>query len=1045
MIVNRPSALVLIASGILCSVAVAVDNRQTIDGVEFRLAPGLELRRVAGPDLIRWPVVMDWDREGRLVVVESGGVGWPIQEHNEKKLHRIVRLSDEDGDGTFDKRIVAAKDLAFTEGVLCLGDDILAAAPPYIWKLTDADGDGVCEHREIWFDGQTVTGCANDLHGPYLGFDGWIYWCKGAFGEQRHTQIDGSTIHDKAAHIYRRRIEGGPIESVVSGGMDNPVEVAFTPSGDMFFTSTFLQHPKNGKRDGIAHAVYGSVFGKDHHVVDGQIRTGPLAPIMTHLGPAAPSGMLRLSSNAFNPILGRQTNDANLIVAQFNLHKVTSHQLLESRSTFTTRDLVLVETDRVDFHPTDVLEGSWGEIFVADTGGWYDLCCPTSRVNQKVASGAIYRLAPKQENVRRQNRDDTLRSSIRSATDWDRIGVDDCIRLLSDPRPWIQREAVLQLAKAENRACLPLARLLEPNFERGIEIHEQLRRSELALMALSMIGTPEALSLISRGLEVRHLTPQLESDSTIAIASCRILGTHRHRAAKDRIEKLLSSRSLYIARAAVEALGRIGESGSTKLIVEQCSQAVAWNPVFKHSVLFALLELREVDVLRETLEQGTSIEKLVAMEALHRLGASGIRDFVLKAAFAKETGLRVAARNVLFAHPEWAKGSKEFMGAFQSSELTEARFPELLRAWKGSNDVQEFVLEHVGDEIAQTGSLDAKGIEWLELWLDKLPTAFVPQLTTWTRNAPEKAATALCRFQLNSEDHAALIHEIELQLKSTLDPEVARSLLMALPAHSTIELAELTDLLIERRDYASLEKMALDQEDLRRLLDVLDEASLQQLEQLVHIFAKSDEESALAMLGRLRSLGRARMLDENLLPNAFKQSSEQIRALVAEVNEVLHRPPVKVAQTLERVLESLPIGDPVNGLQVFRSQKAGCSACHRVGYIGGQIGPELTRIGKTRTRESLLEAVLFPSQRIEQGYRPIKVLTVDGLIHSGIELRGSPGTTKLQANAEKTVVVDDEEIAQKLPSETSIMPAGIREQLSEQELADLLALLEAAK
>ena len=43
------------------------------------------------------------------------------------------------------------------------------SAPPSIWKLTDTDGDGVADERVEWFQGKTLTGCANDLHGPYLG------------------------------------------------------------------------------------------------------------------------------------------------------------------------------------------------------------------------------------------------------------------------------------------------------------------------------------------------------------------------------------------------------------------------------------------------------------------------------------------------------------------------------------------------------------------------------------------------------------------------------------------------------------------------------------------------------------------------------------------------------------------------------------------------------------------------------------------------------------------------------------------------------------
>ena len=105
-----------------------------------------------------------------------------------EKPHRVVRLEDTDGDGTFDRRTVFADRLMFPEGALWFDGSLYVSAPPSIWKLTDTDDDGVADRREEWFDGGTLTGCANDLHGPYLGPDGWIYWCKGAFAKQTHER-----------------------------------------------------------------------------------------------------------------------------------------------------------------------------------------------------------------------------------------------------------------------------------------------------------------------------------------------------------------------------------------------------------------------------------------------------------------------------------------------------------------------------------------------------------------------------------------------------------------------------------------------------------------------------------------------------------------------------------------------------------------------------------------------------------------------------------------------------------------------------------------
>ena len=127
----------------------------------------------------------------------------------------------------------------------------MSSAPPSIWKLTDTDDDGVADRREEWFQGKTLTGCANDLHGPYLGPDGWIYWCKGAFAEQTYERAGRAPLVTRASHIFRRRPGDAAIEPVMTGGMDNPVDVAFTPPGERILTATFLEHPQLGRRDAM--------------------------------------------------------------------------------------------------------------------------------------------------------------------------------------------------------------------------------------------------------------------------------------------------------------------------------------------------------------------------------------------------------------------------------------------------------------------------------------------------------------------------------------------------------------------------------------------------------------------------------------------------------------------------------------------------------------------------------------------------------------------------------------------------------------------------
>src|SRR5262249_43742960 len=146
-----------------------------------------------------------------------------------------------------------------------------------------------------------------------------------------------------------------------------------------------------GRRDGLIHAVYGAVYGKDHSVVYEHPWTGPsLMPVLSHMGPAAPAGLTRYESNAF----GHDYQD-NLFAVQFNLQKVSRHVLSAEGATYKSQDIDFLVSSNRDFHPTDVIEDADGSLLVMDTGGWYKLCCPTSQLVKPDVLGAIYRVRRK--------------------------------------------------------------------------------------------------------------------------------------------------------------------------------------------------------------------------------------------------------------------------------------------------------------------------------------------------------------------------------------------------------------------------------------------------------------------------------------------------------------------------------------------------------------------------------------------------------------------------------------------------------------------------
>ena len=102
------------------------------------------------------------------------------------------------------------------------------------------------------------------------------------------------------------------------------------PRGERIFTTTFLQHPQAGRRDGLIHAIYGGVYGKaTRRHRRAQTHRRPDAGVDVILGLPLPAGLTRYASRVF----GDDYRD-NLFAAMFNLQKVTRHALEPGGATF---------------------------------------------------------------------------------------------------------------------------------------------------------------------------------------------------------------------------------------------------------------------------------------------------------------------------------------------------------------------------------------------------------------------------------------------------------------------------------------------------------------------------------------------------------------------------------------------------------------------------------------------------------------------------------------------------------------------------------------
>jgi putative heme-binding domain-containing protein len=148
---------------------------------------------------------------------------------------------------------------------------------------------------------------------------------------------------------------------------------------------------------------------------------------------------------------------------------------------------------------------------------------------------------------------------------------------------------------------------------------------------------------------------------------------------------------------------------------------------------------------------------------------------------------------------------------------------------------------------------------------------------------------------------------------------------------------------------------------------------------------------------------------------------------------------------LNELLPKIQNGDIRRGQAIFNSAKASCVSCHEMGYLGGHVGPDLTRIGQVRTDRDLLEAIVYPSASFVRSYEPLIVTTKSGDQYSGVVRKDSPDEIVLATGPGAEVRVARAEIEETRPGKTSVMPQGFGEQLSPQELGDLIAFLRAAR
>ncbi len=1031
---NRLLALVLggVATAVVLVLAVATPEASLPVG-DLIVPSGFEVTLVAGPPLVNRPIEADFDEQGRLYVTDSSGSNDKVEQQLEEKPHRIVRLEDTNGDGVFDKSVVFADHMMFPEGAMWLDGSLYVAAPPSIWKLTDTDNDGIADRREEWFEGKTLTHCANDLHGPYLGLDGWIYWSKGAFAEQTYERPGKPPLVTKAAHIFRRRPSGGLVEPVMTGGMDNPVGVTFTSAGERLFTTTFIEHPQAGRRDALVHAIYGGVYGKPHEVIDGHPQTGDLMPVLSELGAAAPAGVMRYRSSVFGP-----TYRDNVFVAQFNMQKVSRHVLTPNGASFSSKDSDFVTSNNRDFHPTDVLEDADGSLLVIDTGGWYKLCCPTSQLAKPDVLGGIYRITRRGSARPRDPRGLTL--------DWTSVTPVRLAQLLGDDRPAVQQRAIQQLARLAGGAINALSEALKA-------ASATTRRN--AVWALTRIDDAEARAATRPALD--------DADLTVRQSALHSVALWRDAGAVARARAAVASPLPAIQRVAAEALGRIGDRATVPDLL--AASAPKLDRALEHSLIYAMIEIADTTATREGLTAASARTKRAALIALDQMSPNALEAAaILPLLDSPDSATNKTAWWIAGHHPDWGT---ELWGYFEprlarAGAARRAERDELiakLSEFSRTPAIEQHLATLVADGPAETRLVALRVMAASQA--RELPRPWIGPLSQALTGGGDvtRAAVAVARAVPPAADTAATLneallgvarngsHPIDLRLDAlaavagglpSVDPDLFELLCGALTptAPATTRLAAA----------GVLEKSRLDRGQLVRLTQYIKSSGPLELTHLLPPYDRATEdEVGIALVSALsESAARSSVRPDELRPTLAKYSpavQQRGEALLAS----LSADTTAQLQRLDKLLVGVRDGDRRRGQLLFNGPKAACSTCHTIGYHGGTLGPDLTSIGQIRTERDLLEAIVFPNASFARGYEPVVVTTTSGQMVSGLLHGEEPEDVVLLTGPEAKTRIPRTTIAKLEPGIASLMPTGFGDQLSPADLADLVVFLKGTR
>ena len=966
----------------------------------MKTADDLAVDLVLSEPQIGQPLALDFDSRGRLWVVEYRQYPYPQgltmvsrdkyyraaydrmpepPPRGERGLDRVSIHEDADGDGVLENHKTFVDGLNIVSSVEVMDEGVWVLNPPYLLFYPDRNHDDVPDgDPEVHLEGFGLEDTHSIANSLTWSADGWLYGAQGSTTSSR-ILVRGRD----APAVYRdgamiwRYHPGQRRYEVFAEGGGNSFGIEINSAGHLF-------SGHNGGNTRGFHYHQGAFYQKGT-----DDKYGPLS------NPFA-FGFLLAMGHAESP---RFSHDLVIYegtgLPEAYRGKLFSIDPLQQRvvladiepdgSTFRTTDRSFpLETSDLAFRPIDITTGPDGALYIADF--CEEFIAHGQHFQGQVApeTGRVWRLRARREPVEDAASGGTLdaatkpRLSPRREPDLRSLGSQAWLELLEDPDRWMRRTATRLLIERPDLDA-------RPALEAMLEAMDHPAALE-ALWVLHAWGGPRE-DLMRRGLT--HARPGVRRWAV------RLLGDSRQTPSDD-----LRALLLEMARQ---------EKDPTVRAQLACS-AQRWEASFA-------LRLLEAWVSAADTQANVPADPCLPLLAWWALESkAGHREEVLRwlsqpavrqQPLVRETLMPRLARRYASGPHEDLEAYRQLLTLAVDATAREAMVAAFEEAFAGRSLAE--VPESVVRAIQQAGG----GSQALRIRQGDRPTLEEAVASVWREGVRIEQRVAAVRLlgeladergrrplreALASSPHAEVAFEALQVLRSDTRDRVATEALRRWPSWTHEQHGQALRLLATRVNWARSVLFAIEQGSLPR--EAVPRDVVQQL---------------------------------SLLDNP--SIADEVRRLWPDLDQDTGR---AQAET-NRVRRALEAGgsDPYTGRELYRAH---CAKCHTLYREGGQIGPNLTSYARHQVANLLLQ-VVNPSLEIREGFETWVAELDDGRVVSGFLADQDPHALVLRTVDGANVRVPRDAVEQLRRDPRSLMPAGLTERLSEQQLRDLFAFL----